>query len=148
MIVTNGSGSISSPHWGSFHLSLTVLVHYRSVSSIFGLVRYDRISRVPSLLRILLNKMNHFKGRIAPPVNLSRLLYYDLKFYNAVLQPPVASNWFALFQVFAATIGISLFSSGYSRCFPLRPLAALGCYQYQFGQGICILIIFFGYYLY
>ena len=23
-----------SPHWGSFHLSLTVLVHYRSLKSI------------------------------------------------------------------------------------------------------------------
>src|SRR3990167_9344052 len=28
------SGLFHSPQWGSFHLSLTVLVHYRSVSSI------------------------------------------------------------------------------------------------------------------
>ena len=28
------SGSISLPFWGTFHLSLTVLVHYRSLGSI------------------------------------------------------------------------------------------------------------------
>ena len=28
------SGSFHSPFWGPFHLSLTVLVHYRSLSSI------------------------------------------------------------------------------------------------------------------
>ena len=41
-----------SPHRGSFHLSLAVLVHYRSVSSILpwrmGPPDSDRISRVPS----------------------------------------------------------------------------------------------------
>ena len=41
-----------SPYRGSFHLSLTVLVHYRSVSSILpwrvGPPDSDRITRVPS----------------------------------------------------------------------------------------------------
>ena len=41
-----------SPHWGSFHLSLTVLVHYRSVRSILPWRVVppvsDKISRVPS----------------------------------------------------------------------------------------------------
>ena len=45
------SGSFHSPSWGSFHLSLTVLVHYRSLGSIqpcqMVLARSDRISPVP-----------------------------------------------------------------------------------------------------
>ena len=45
------SGSFHSPSWGSFHLSLTVLVHYRSLRSIqpWRMVPpySDRISRVP-----------------------------------------------------------------------------------------------------
>ena len=45
-------GLFHSPHRGSFHLSLTVLFHYRSVSSILPwkmvLPASDRIPRVPS----------------------------------------------------------------------------------------------------
>ena len=48
------SGSLNSPHRGSFHLSLTVLVHYRSISSIqaYEMVLADsgRIARVPPYL--------------------------------------------------------------------------------------------------
>src|SRR5262249_59792361 len=48
------SGSLNSPHRGSFHLSLAVLVHYRSTGSIqaYGMVPADsdRIARVPSYL--------------------------------------------------------------------------------------------------
>ena len=44
-------GLFHSPSWGSFHLSLTVLVHYRSLSSIQSyqmvLANSDRISPVP-----------------------------------------------------------------------------------------------------
>ena len=48
------SGSLNSPHRGSFHLSLAVLVHYRSTGSIqaYGMVPADsgRIARVPPYL--------------------------------------------------------------------------------------------------
>ena len=48
------SGSFHSPSWSSFHLSLTVLVHYRSLGSIqpWRMVSpsSDRISRVPPYL--------------------------------------------------------------------------------------------------
>ena len=48
------SGSFDSPHRGSFHLSLAVLVHYRS-PGVFSLTRWssadsDRIARVPPYL--------------------------------------------------------------------------------------------------
>ncbi len=36
------SGSFNSPHWGTFHLSLTVLVHYRS-SRVFSLGRWTSL---------------------------------------------------------------------------------------------------------
>src|SRR5581483_3962507 len=48
------SGSISLPSRGSFRLSLTVLVHYRSITSIYPWRMVppssDRISRVPPYL--------------------------------------------------------------------------------------------------
>src|ERR1700716_2852418 len=48
------SGSFDSPHRGSFHLSLAVLVHYRSTGSIqaYEMVLADsgRIARVPPYL--------------------------------------------------------------------------------------------------
>src|SRR5581483_107875 len=48
------SGSISLPFRGSFRLSLTVLVHYRSITSIYPWRMVppssDRISRVPPYL--------------------------------------------------------------------------------------------------
>src|SRR3954462_8523135 len=48
------SGSFHSPNRGSFHLSLAVLVHYRSLASIspyqMVLADSDRLARVPSYL--------------------------------------------------------------------------------------------------
>ena len=50
------SGLFHSPHRGAFHLSLTVLVHYRSLGSIqaWRVVppRSDRVSRAPPYSRI------------------------------------------------------------------------------------------------
>jgi hypothetical protein len=72
------SGSLNSPHRGSFHLSLTVLVHYRSISSIqaYEMVLADsgRIARVPPYLGFLLSQCRHFG-------------YGTLTLYGPVFQP-------------------------------------------------------------
>ena len=55
------SGSLNSPHRGSFHLSLAVLVHYRSTGSIqaYRMVPADsgRITRVPPYLGFPLGQL-------------------------------------------------------------------------------------------
>src|SRR5690242_19660071 len=49
-----------SPHWGSFRLSLTVLVHYRS-QAIFSLGRWS--SRIPARLHVSRGTRELLPGR-------------------------------------------------------------------------------------
>ena len=73
------SETISLPFRGTFHLSLTVLVHYRSQSvfSLAGLVPADSlgISLVPSYSRIITQSDKIFSptGMLPSLINLSRL---------------------------------------------------------------------------
>src|SRR5471030_659481 len=79
------SGSLNSPHRGSFHLSLTVLVHYRSISSIqaYEMVLADsgRIARVPPYLGFPLRSGENF--------GYGALTLYGLIFHSARLSSPV-----------------------------------------------------------
>src|SRR5205823_5121252 len=65
------SGSLNSPHRGSFHLSLAVLVHYRSTGSIqaYEMVLADsgRIARVPPYLGFPLGQLE-FRLRGSHPL--------------------------------------------------------------------------------
>ena len=69
------SGSLNSPHRGSFHLSLAVLVHYRSPSSIqaYRMVPTDsgRIARVPPYLGFPLGPVSVSLTGLSP--SLARL---------------------------------------------------------------------------
>ena len=83
------SGSLNSPHRGSFHLSLTVLVHYRSISSIqaYEMVLADsgRIARVPPYLGFPLSLSRHF--------GYGALTLYGLDFHPARLYLLNAISW-------------------------------------------------------
>src|SRR5207245_11684111 len=86
------SGSFDSPHRGSFHLSLAVLVHYRSTGSIqaYGMVPADsgRIARVPPYLRLPLGQPSVPTTGLSPSVaRLSRRLVYRGPVLNAVPLP-------------------------------------------------------------
>ena len=86
------SGSLDSPHRGSFHLSLAVLVHYRSTGSIqaYGMVPADsgRIARVPPYLGLPLGQPSVSTTGLSPSVaRLSRRLVYRGPVLNAVPQP-------------------------------------------------------------
>ena len=75
------SGSLNSPHRGSFHLSLAVLVHYRSTGSIqaYGMVPADsgRIARVPPYLGCPLGQSPVSATGLSPSMaRLSRRLAY------------------------------------------------------------------------
>ena len=86
------SGSFDSPHRGSFHLSLAVLVHYRSISSIqaYEMVLADsgRIARVPPYLGFPLGLVSVSATGLSPSVaRLSRRLAYQLQILNAAPLP-------------------------------------------------------------
>ena len=86
------SGSLNSPHRGSFHLSLAVLVHYRSTGSIqaYGMVPADsgRIARVPPYLGAPLGQFPVSATGLSPSVaRLSRRLAYRDLVLNAVPLP-------------------------------------------------------------
>ena len=86
------SGSLDSPHRGSFHLSLAVLVHYRSTGSIqaYGMVPADsgRIARVPPYLGLPLGQPSVSTTGLSPSVaRLSRRLVYRGPVLNAVPLP-------------------------------------------------------------
>ena len=83
------SGSISLPFRGSFRLSLTVLVRYRS-EIIFSLGRVvlpdsDRISLVPPYLRIITSGVNDFRIRGYYPL----WLFFPKDFTNDLRLTPV-----------------------------------------------------------
>jgi hypothetical protein len=86
------SGSLDSPHRGSFHLSLAVLVHYRSTGSIQAcemvLADSGRIARVPPYLGTPLGQDPVSATGLSPSVaRLSRRLAYKVLILNAVPQP-------------------------------------------------------------
>jgi hypothetical protein len=86
------SGSLNSPHRGSFHLSLAVLVHYRSTGSIQAcemvLADSGRIARVPPYLGTPLGQSPVSTTGLSPSVaRLSRRLVYRELVLNAVPQP-------------------------------------------------------------
>ena len=86
------SGSLNSPHRGSFHLSLAVLVHYRSTGSIqaYGMVPADsgRIARVPPYLGAPLGPDPVSTTGLSPSLaRLSRRLAYSSSVLNAVPLP-------------------------------------------------------------
>ena len=86
------SGSLNSPHRGSFHLSLAVLVHYRSTGSIQAcemvLADSGRIARVPPYLGTPLSQSPVSTTGLSPSVaRLSRRLVYRELVLNAVPQP-------------------------------------------------------------
>src|SRR2546423_7490602 len=86
------SGSFDSPHRGSFHLSLAVLVHYRSTGSIQAcemvLADSGRIARVPPYLGLPLGPIPVSTTGLSPSVAcLSRQLVYRDRVLNAVPQP-------------------------------------------------------------
>ncbi len=79
------SGLFHSPHRGTFHLSLTVLVHYRSTGvfslgsvsklTLVGLPGSDRIPRAPPYSGIQTNKMHEC------------FVYATLTLYGQAFQP-------------------------------------------------------------
>src|SRR5438876_6420070 len=86
------SGSLDSPHRGSFHLSLAVLVHYRSTGSIqaYEMVLADsgRITRVPPYLGTPLGQNPVSATGLSPSMaRLSRRLAYKVLVLNAVPLP-------------------------------------------------------------
>jgi hypothetical protein len=86
------SGSLDSPHRGSFHLSLAVLVHYRSTGSIqaYEMVLADsgRIARVPPYLGSPLSQSSVSATGLSPSMaRLSRQLAYRALILNAVPLP-------------------------------------------------------------
>ena len=86
------SGSLNSPHRGSFHLSLAVLVHYRSTGSIQAcemvLADSGRIARVPPYLGTPLGQSPVSTTGLSPSVaRLSRRLVYRELVLHAVPQP-------------------------------------------------------------
>jgi hypothetical protein len=91
------SGSLDSPHRGSFHLSLAVLVHYRSTGSIqaYEMVLADsgRIARVPPYLGTPLSQTPVSATGLSPSMaRLSRQLAYKGLILNAVPQPRLFSS--------------------------------------------------------
>jgi hypothetical protein len=115
------------PHRDAFHLSLTVLVRYRS-EIIFSLGRVvlpdsDRISLVPPYLRIIASDMNDFRIRDYYPLwsHFPECFANDsyLTPVNRVQLPrnPVARRlWFRLFPVRSPLLGeshIVFYSSWY-----------------------------------
>ena len=86
------SGSFDSPHRGSVHLSLAVLVHYRSTGSIqaYEMVLADsgRIARVPPYLGTPLGQSPVSTTGLSPSVaRLSKRLVYRELVLNAVPLP-------------------------------------------------------------
>ena len=97
------SGSISLPSRGAFHLSLTVLLHYRS-PKVFSLTRWSSLIHpgflVPRATRVLATSLNPFRIRDYHPL----WSYFpicspiDLKTLSQVPLPPDYSG-FRLFPV-------------------------------------------------
>src|SRR5690349_14484472 len=111
------SGSLNSPHRGSFHLSLAVLVHYRSTGSIqaYEMVLADsgRIARVPPYLGFPLGRAPVSTTGLSPSLaRLSRRLVYRCPVLNAAPLPRRSFlRRFGLFPVRSPLLGESIFLS-------------------------------------
>jgi hypothetical protein len=111
------SGSLNSPHRGSFHLSLAVLVHYRSIGSIqaYEMVLADsgRIARVPPYLGFPLSFKSVSATGLSPSMaRLSRRLAYRLSVLNAAPLPRLNSlRRFGLFRFRSPLLAESSFLS-------------------------------------
>ena len=111
------SGSLDSPHRGSFHLSLAVLVHYRSTGSIqaYEMVLADsgRITRVPPYLGTPLSQSSVSTTGLSPSMaRLSRRLVYRVLVLNAVPLPRQSFLWrFGLFRFRSPLLAESLLLS-------------------------------------
>jgi hypothetical protein len=111
------SGSLDSPHRGSFHLSLAVLVHYRSIGSIqaYEMVLADsgRIARVPPYLGFPLGQPQVSATGLSPSVaRLSRRLAYPWSILNAAPLPRTSSlGRFGLFRFRSPLLAESSFLS-------------------------------------
>ncbi len=108
------SGSISSPSRGAFHLSLTVLVHYRSLN-IFSLGRWSSQIQAGFLVsdptQEHSRKIYIFCLRDYHPLwsHFPELFCYIYKFHIEVLQPPAINHWvWAVPLSLATTKGISI----------------------------------------
>ena len=96
------SGSFHSPSWGSFHLSLTVLVHYRSLRSIqpcqMVLAYSDRISPVPPYSFHSYMTFNYrtitFFGR---PFQIVLLIIQELQGCSAFARHYLRNNYCSIF---------------------------------------------------
>ena len=101
-----------SPHRGSFHLSLTVLVHYRSVSSILPWrvvpPDSDKVSRASSYSGYSPDHKHFEYGAFTLFGRLSQIVLLYLLFLMRVLQPRCACTMvWAIPISLAATAGIS-----------------------------------------
>ena len=111
------SGTISLPSRGSFHLSLTVLVHYRSLESIqpYGMVPADSdgITRVPPYSgyheeSIPFRLQDYHFLRFSFPANSTIVQICNSMFM--VLQPQ-SKDWFGLFPFRSPLLRKSIFLS-------------------------------------
>ncbi len=111
-----------SPVRGAFHLSLTVLVHYRSLSSIqpyqMVLADSDRISRVPPYSGYCQNDISYLYGTVTPYGQLfqncsSSKYFFISQPYNPVVAETTTVQ--AIPSSLATTRGITFVfsSSGY-----------------------------------
>ena len=110
------SGSFHSPSWGSFHLSLTVLVRYRSLKSIqpqrMVPLDSDRVSPAPPYSGSCQSNFFTCTGLSPSLVGLSRTLPLHRLVHIAVLQPPVEkTTGFGLFRVRSPLLAESLLFS-------------------------------------
>ena len=110
-----------SPNRGSFHLSLTVLVHYRSLKSIWKRVvplYSSRISRVPLYSRNLSN-ITH-TGLSPSLVSFSKLFKFLKQIY-----------WPIPFSLATTNGSIDFFSSSYLDVSVLRVISLNLCIQFK-----------------
>ena len=113
------SGTFHSPHRGAFHLSLTVLVHYRSLSSIqpwkMVLPNSRRVPRVPRYLGIRSGKNHKLRLRDSHPLRYDFPIIspaYDFcNFPGSPKPPPIRTRN----TVYATPSGLHIYGLGCSR---------------------------------
>lgn len=114
------SGSLSLPSRGAFHLSLTVLVHYRSLW-VFSLGRWS--SLIPAGFHVP-------RGTWDPPCTASLFAYRAFTFCGGAFQPPSAK--------FRSTF------TGVPQPRKVFPLRGLGCPLFArryYGDRFCFLFL-------
>jgi hypothetical protein len=116
------SGSLSSPSRGAFHLSLTVLVHYRSLK-VLSLGGWS--PRLPTRFHVPRGTQDPSPAPAALPLRVSHPLWWCVPtpsrsrsdFFPGPTTPGVRKNaWFGLFPVRSPLLRespVDFFSSGY-----------------------------------